>query len=448
MIRRLCVRFVLINMTIVTVMLFVILGLVYHFTGQSLEEESIRTMQSLSLVPGFAGVRPGTGSEEIRIPYFTVRKERSGEISAVGGTYYDLSDSDLLNRLVDEANESMQAVGVLEEYRLRYLKIAAESAPESETEADAPNFPALPAGEAAAATGAQMIVFADISGEMSTLRHLLRSLVLIGLAGFLAFLVLSILLARWSVRPVGRAMEQQRHFIADASHELKTPLAVILTNAGMLAQSRQADNIRTTALQMRSLIEHMLSLARAEEDAGRAEADAAPVSFSEIADDAVLNNEALFYEHGLTLMGDVEPGLLVRGSEAALRQIPDILLDNALKYADPGTEVHLTLQRSERRGPFGRHGQPERLGWRGWTGRRRRHVVLTVSNRGADLSAEDCRHIFDRFYRVDESRHRDGSYGLGLAVARQAVTHLHGKIEVSSVDALITFTVTLPAAPM
>lgn len=187
------------------------------------------------------------------------------------------------------------------------------------------------------------MIFADISSEQQTLQGLVRSSLLIGGGSLLALIGLAILLARWAVRPVETAWRQQKQFVADASHELKTPLTVILTNTELLqspdydeAQKQQfTDGIRTMAQQMRALVERLLELARAEN--ARPQAAFAPVCLSEVAETSALLFEAALYERGLTLETQVEPELTVSGDERQLGQLVEILLDNARKYASGGT---------------------------------------------------------------------------------------------------------------
>ena len=220
--------------------------------------------------------------------------------------------------------------------------------------------------------------------------------------------------------------EQRRRFVSDASHELKTPLTVILTNTELLqspdydeAQKQQfTDGIRTMAQQMRALVERLLELARAEN--ARPQAAFAPVCLSEVAETSALLFEAALYERGLTLETQVEPELTVSGDERQLGQLVEILLDNARKYASGGT-VRLQLQRS------GRHS-----------------CHLSLENEGPALSPQQLQEIFKRFTRADPARTRSGSFGLGLAIAQAIVQAHHGKIWAESRDGCNTFHVELP----
>ena len=397
MLKRLRLKFVVINMAIVTAMLCVIFGLIYHSTRVDLEQENLTMMRAIASFPALDRPgRPDQPPEEVRLPYFTLQVEADGTVSAFGGGYYDLSDTQFLQDLADEALSAGGDTGVLADYNLRFCRVP------------------TPTGE--------RLVFSDISSERATLDSLVRTCLLIGALSFLAFLGLSLLLARWAVRPVERAWRQQRQFVADASHELKTPLAVITTNAELLQSTEEAGpagHILSTARQMRSLVEGLLELARA--DGGAAEAPMARVDWSALVEEALLPFEPVFFERGLTLTPRVQPGLTVWGRADQLRQVVDILLDNAQKYALSPSTVYLHLDR---------------------TGHSR--CLLMVENQAQTLPPEELENIFKRFYRMDKARSRDGSFGLGLAIARQIVSAHRGRIWAESREGRVRFSVELP----
>lgn len=391
MIRRLRVKFVCINMSIVAVMLCVIFATVLHFTQENLEAESLRVLQAVAMNP-MGPRRPG----ELSLPYFIIQTNPWGEPVSASGSY-DLSDQDFLLEAAEAALAAREQAGVLDTYGLRFTKTGRD------------------------------IVFVDISSEVATMRGLVRSCVLIGAGSLLVFLFISLLLSRWAVRPVDAAWRQQRQFVSDASHELKTPLTVILTNAELLqnagedavARSRFTENILTMSRQMRGLIENLLDLARV--DNGVVEKLEETIDLSRLAEERLLPFEPVFFEKGLSLESRIEPGLLVQGSPGHLRQEADILLDNARKYAAAGSTVGLRLERSGGRS-----------------------CLLSVATEGTPLSPAQQRDIFKRFYRVDESRSRDGSYGLGLPIAQGIVDAHKGKIWCESSGGVNTFFVKLP----
>ena len=393
MIRRLRLKFVCINLVIATAMMTAILLTVFRFTQEGFRQDSFRLMHTLTTQP----IRPGGPAAGSHLPYLILQAGPDGRWSAVGSAGYDLTDQDLLRRLLSEVNRQNAPAGELREDALRYWRAT------------------VPEGE--------RIVFVNISGELRTMDSLLRTCLLIGGAGFFVFLLLSALLARWAVAPVARAWEQQRQFVSDASHELKTPLTVILTNAELLqAQGADrgpfVDNILTTAQQMRRLVESLLDLARV--GGGISKDLFAPVDLSALVSRAVLPFEPLYFEKGLSIDAEIKPGLWVRGSETHLRQAADILLDNGQKYAPPGAAVSLRLFRA---------GQ---------------HCRLQVSNPGLPIPPGELPRLFDRFYRADKARGGDGGYGLGLAIAREIVQAHGGKIWAESACGENSFFIQLP----
>ena len=392
MIRRLRIKFVCINMVLVTAMLWAILAVVLHSTQAGLASESIRAMEAAALPGPQRPAGPGWGPR-----CFTLEPGPDGDLIASPGA--DSFGGEAWLGQVWEAARGRQE-GLLEEEGLRFRRVGP---PER-----------------------QRIVFADASGELAAMASLRRSCLLVGCGGFLAFLGLSILLARWAVGPVDQAWRRQQQFVADASHELKTPLTVILANAELLADpgctggERLAGNILTVARQMRSLVERLLELARM--DVGKGEAQE-PVDLSRLVGDALLPFEPVFFEAGLTLESRVEEGIWVRGSGMQLAQAADILLDNARKYAAPESAVSLRLERTGR-----------------W-------CLLRVATAGEPLTRQERQDVFKRFYRADPARAREGGCGLGLSIARSIAAAHRGRIWAESGPAGNVFLIRLPVCP-
>lgn len=401
MIRRLQIKFIMINMVMVTAMLCVIFGLVYNFTRHNLESESIGMMRSIAADP-FQLDRPNRHSPDLKLPYFSILLGPRGELISTGGGYYDLSDQEFLKDLIDKTAGGRQETGVLTEYSLRFCRVG------------------TPRG--------LVLVFADMSSENNTLSSLLRSSTLIGLFSFLVFLCISIFLSRWAVKPMAEAWTQQKQFVADASHELKTPLTVIMTNAELLQsddytqaeRSGFSQGILLMSHQMKQLLESMLELARTDTNQNKLQMQ--PVDLSKLILDTAISFEGVFVEKGLTVESEVEPGITVQGDEQALQQVVDILLDNAQKYSAPGGTTSVRL-----------HGNQGKC-------------QIKVSNPGPELSPEERKKIFRRFYRMDKARSRSGSFGLGLSIAESIVTQHRGKIWAESKDGTNAFIVELRKA--
>ena len=401
MIKKLRIKFICVNMLIVTCMLALLFTTLFVFMHRSLEQNQLAGMMRAAQEPLPKHALWKGGTSELKLPAIVLEKLPDGSLISAGNGSYDLTEQEALEELWDAAWDEDEPVGILSDYGLRYYR------------SDGPR--------------GQKLVFADMTAERATLRSLARTCALIGASSLVVFFLLSVLLARWAIRPVEEAWRQQKQFVADASHELKTPLAVILANAELLEQEGYDDgqkkqftaSIRTMSLQMRHLLEQLLNLARL--DNVHDTPDFSPQDFSRLVEDSLLPFEPIFFEQGLTLESEVEPAIRVRADEQLLRQVVDILLDNAQKYSLPGV-VRLFLQRS------GAH-----------------HCVLRLSNPARELSKAQCRDIFKRFYRRDEARTSSGSYGLGLPIAEGIVKRLGGKISCEWADGEICFTVTLPA---
>lgn len=183
-------------------------------------------------------------------------------------------------------------------------------------------------------------------------------------------------------------------------------------------RKRFSRNILSVTYQMRSLVENMLEMARVDNGAGKVQFS--QVDFSELVEDAVLSFQLLYEEKEMGLESNIEETIPLHGSEQQLYQVMDVLLDNGLKYATPGGTVRVSLNQNGR------------------------NCLLKVSSPGDQISKEDLKHIFKRFYRIDKARAMDGSYGLGLAIA-EAIVHAHrGKIWAESRGGINTFFVQLP----
>ena len=396
MLKKLRLRFIGINMAIVTGMLLIIFGLVFQFTQTDLESKSDTMLQTLTQ----SAREPGNVSRNVQLPYFILQVNTWGEVIASGNTHYDISDKEFVQELIQYVYTADQSTGLMEKYDLKYSVVSG--------------------------AGIQKLCFLDVSSQQVALTSLLQTSILIGVFALAAFTFISILLARWAVKPVDRAWQQQKQFVSDASHELKTPLTVIMSNTELLqnedcdTESRQrfTDSILSSAKQMRSLVEGMLELARA--DNGQIRTSFDTVDMSKTVFDSVLPFEPVFFENGMVLEYIVEPDIQLTGSAQHLRQLTDILLDNARKYSDPGM-VELRLCR---------HG--------------RNQCLLTVSNPGNPIPKDDLKKIFERFYRADSARTSSGSFGLGLSIAQRIVQEHGGQIWAESNPTGNRFCVTLP----
>ena len=285
--------------------------------------------------------------------------------------------------------------------------------------------------------GAWRVVICDTYAQDTTISKLLVRDSMITVIAMGLLLAISIGLSTWVLKPVEEAWEQQRLFVSDASHELKTPLAVISANTEILLSNdavrpdslRWVESTQEEAQQMKALVEELLELARTDETiAGTASTMSKErVNLSELVDNATLEFDAIAFEKGTSIDAEIAPDIFCIGDIEWLRRLTKILIDNACKYARGSEPIRVTLSSSSR------------------------HVTLSVNNHGTTIDAEDLPHLFDRFYRTDKARSREqgssGGFGLGLAIARGIAESHGGEIACTSDEQSgTTFTVTLPEA--
>ena len=266
-----------------------------------------------------------------------------------------------------------------------------------------------------------LVAFMDNTVTDSSMATLLRNFLIVGGAAIIVLFFLSLLISGRIIRPLEENDRQQKQFVSDASHELKTPVAVIAANAELLSReigdNEWLGNIQYENERMGELIRQLLDLSRAE----NAEIEMEAVDFSRIVTGEVLAFETLAYDSGRVIHSDIEDGITLTGNRTQLTQLTSILLDNAVRHA-AGEEIRITLKHQGH------------------------HAVLCVANDGEEIPQWKQEHLFDRFYRVDEARNSDEGkhYGLGLSIAK-AVTERHGgSIGVSFRDGKVYFTASLP----
>lgn len=250
-----------------------------------------------------------------------------------------------------------------------------------------------------------------------TLRKILGRIILISF-GIVLIVLISFILSRFVTLPAREALEREKRFISDASHELKTPLGAISINAEALdisgKDSVYVKNILSETARMNRLIENLLTLSKLEEsklDEKKA------FSLSEVVQEMCLTYESVAFEKGRDFDYDIKEKIIQYGNSDEIRQLIAILLDNAIKNSESGGKVSLECYKCAS------------------------GIRIKVSNTGPGIKDEDLEHIFDRFYTTDQSRN-SGSFGLGLSIAKEIVSRHDGTINVSSIpDKKTIFTI-------
>lgn len=404
MIKRLRRQFVCVNMVLVALVLLAVFAVFLTSTARGLKSQSLDAMEHAldwmggGQPPRFEiGFRPPAVDKKpneqrfAMVPVFSVELAEDGTVLTTrNGGNVSITD-ELLAQAVEQVRAQGGGQGVLPKLDLRYLM---------ETGRD----------------GVTRIAFAARGWEEETLAGLVGTLLLVGLGALTLFFGISLVLSWLALKPVKRMWEQQKQFVADASHELKTPITVILANTGIVLAHRQEtvgqqakwiEYTKAEAERMKGLVDDLLFLAKSD-DAQKAPV-MAQVALSDLVMGSLLPFESVAFEKGVELQSNIQPDLAMLGDGGQLRRLVLILLDNAVKYVGEKGTVRLTLQRQQDR------------------------INLTVQNTGEPIQPDHLAHLFERFYRVDQARDRaDGGYGLGLAIAKRIVEAHRGKITVSS----------------
>lgn len=393
-------------MLLVSIVLAIVFSMLCVSSYRMLWYESVKALESGLSAEDYQksqrfDMRRNPRPDFLREAMFTVRIGESGDIKLVLSHNIDISDEDL-KQVAAEAEASADNSGFLREYNLRYMKRYEQDGVK--------------------------IAFIDYTGIVSSMKKIIAGCIFMCAVALAAFFFISLFLSKWALKPVEQAWQRQRQFVADASHELKTPLTVILANTGILKSNRSdtierqigwVENTETEAKRMKKLVDNLLFLAKA--DDAKAPMVYSELNFSDIALGVALTFEPVAYERGIEIdTGHISPEIHVSGDEAQLSQLAGILLDNAVKYSEDGGVVTLSLTVKQDK------------------------AVFSVNNVGSYLKTDDLEHVFDRFYRADESRANEG-YGLGLAIAKSIAESHNGKISAySDEEKGVTFTVVLP----
>lgn len=244
--------------------------------------------------------------------------------------------------------------------------------------------------------GGQLLVAADMTYYFEkAVTNTLRVLLFLVVFYFILFFVV------WGFsykifQPIKESLYKQRKFISDASHELKTPIAVISANADVLKtneENRYIDSIKSQTKRLNLLVTDMLTLARMDESHKTLVKET--FCLSDVVTEAVLPFDAVYFENGKVLLSEIEKNVEYYGNRESVKKMIDILLDNAVKYTTKGGTIKVTLVKT----------------------------TLIVTNSGSDVKDADSNKIFERFYRGESSRSREtGGSGLGLSIAKSIAT--------------------------
>ena len=263
------------------------------------------------------------------------------------------------------------------------------------------------------------ITLIESESTIKSLKTTIIILISIGIIGIFTIYVIATKISRAIVTPVEEAFEKQKQFISDASHELKTPIAVIEANADVL-ESKIGNNKWLTYIQnesqsMNKLVNDLLTLAKME-NINISNNEKFDISKEVRMSVAVF--ESMIYEKKIELETNINEGLEFNGDKEDIKHIISILLDNAIKHTEENKKIHVNVTKEKN------------------------EIKIEIKNQGEPIPEQEREKIFERFYRIDKARNRNEKrYGLGLSIAKRIVDKYKGSIYVISKDGFTSFIV-------
>lgn len=418
MFKRLQNKFIILNMTIITIVMISAFATIYMITYSNIQRENQIKLTNITMSPIM--MNPLSKSDENkdtdRVFVGKIPNDYASTFSVLVGednkllnvhSYLDLPEG-TYTQATQLATASNKKSSVISIDGQRWL---------FKTNAMNANLIIKGTSGVTQAAVLEQIYFMDVTESYNILSQLLLTFGAISIVMLFVIFGISLFFARRAITPVEIAYEKQKQFIADASHELKTPIAVIHANAEALyankaatieSQQKWLNYITAETDRMGKLVSDLLYLANTDSEAVNREL--VPLNISNVVTDVLLAMEAVVFEKGITLSQNIQPDLITTGVSDKIKQVVIILLDNAVKYVNDNGIIDVTLRKS------------------------RNHVLFSVKNTGRGIPKESLPKLFDRFYRIDPSRAHDGGYGLGLSIAKAIIENAGGKIYASSVE--------------
>ncbi len=408
MIKKLRLRLIWVSMLSLVLVLTIIMGVVniLNYVGIVNDADSVlaELKKSDGVLPEIpedfdweaAGTHYRSPELPFEIRFFSAEANENGEITASNTDRIAALDFDAVNNYTRRALDTRSNAGFISDYRfIRYVK-------EDVTH----------------------VIFIDCGRHLAGFRHQLFNTLKVCAIGLVAVFVLIFSLSLRIVQPFHRNYENQKRFITDAGHELKTPITIIHADAELLnleiGDNEWLEDIRLQANRLSDLTHDLISLSQLEEQVSLEMIDF-PVS--DILQETVFSFQAPAIASGKSFSAHIESGLSMLGNEKSICQLATILLDNALKYASPEGSIEFSLQKKGR------------------------SLAISCENTVESVSCQVIENMFERFYRADNSRtaQKQGGYGIGLSIARAIVEAHKGKISAATpADDRIVITAVFP----
>lgn len=387
MLKKLKHKFILINMLLVGIVIVSIFSSICVITYIT-EENEINDLLEESLLSRGNNPYLPTDMDKKNIPYayvFTVYLNDNGEIKVSNAE--DINE-DFIESAVRIAYSSNNSRGNIPILNLSYMRAQTMSG--------------------------TVISFVSRENLQMKVRHSIIVSSVAGIISLLLFFYISKHLSELAIQPIEKAWEQQKQFLADASHDLKTPLTVILANNNILSshkdesvasQMKWIESTGEEAGRMSELVNKMLELAKSENM--KQELVFSDTDLSELAESSILQFEVIAFEKNVQIESSIAPSVIAKTHGATFSKILEILFDNAIKYSPKNEKITVSLVQSSQQ------------------------VKFKITNRGEAIKKEDLPHIFERFYRTDKAR-EVGGHGLGLSIAKKLSDMIDCKISVES----------------
>lgn len=410
MIKKLRRKLVAVAMLSLFIVLLIIIGTVNILNYTRMVDDAQRTISILKendgsfpkpdMSPGhdkdiFKGMSPEAPYES---RYFSVLMDANGNVSTIDTGKIAGTDTDEAAEYAARALESGRSAGFMGQYRFAVK--------------DKDN--------------GKLIIFLYCGREISNFRSVLLISVGISLAGMLAVFLLLVFFSGRIVKPVSESYEKQKRFITDAGHEIKTPLTIIDADAQLVeldcGESEWLEDIKKQTKRLTALTNDLIYLAKMEE--GQKNTVKIEFPLSDVVEETADSFRARAINEGKSLEINIQPGISYCGDEKAVRQLVSILVDNAVKYADGEGNIKVSLTNTGTKRP-----DTSKQAATAKSSGTSRSVKLEVYNTCEHIEAESVKHLFDRFYRAEQSHNsQTGGYGIGLSVAKAVVEAHKGKI--------------------
>ena len=406
MLNRLKRKFITLNIVCVTIILALVFVAICIVTYRTERENVIRELHLATEKIVFSENRDDSadmlfGNDETAFPTLTFFTDATGGITE---TYTGTTPSEpkpVLSVVAKRIAESDKSEGILFDYSLVYAK-----------------------GQIGGKSYASITSLEILTDNVRTITRISG---IILFSCLLLFLALSYFLASVAIKPVKATWDGQKQFIADASHDMKTPLTVILANTEIIKShggrvedaSKWLSSTKSEAERMKRLVDSMLELSSTE--VSDVKIILYDTNLSEISERTALQMEAVAFEKSVEIKSRIENGIIIKGNEDKLSRLLHILIDNGIKYSLPNSALFITLERG------------------------RRFARLSVINNGTYIKNEDIPHLFERFYRGDKARSGGDGFGLGLAIAKNLTESMGGTIRAENKEGVgAVFTASFP----